>query len=398
MYCINTNFDKPNLQCSTKNRTFELEEIVTNMYLDRLNIVNFKNVADATIDFSHSINALVGLNGAGKTNVVEAVYYLSMCKSSMGLSDRGSVRHGSEFFVVEGSYTDSSERHSTITCTYSLKGKKIVKYNGKEYEKLSEHVGRIPIVIVSPADSFLVSDAADERRRYLNAFISQLDSEYLTAVIRYNHILSERNKLLKNPNTALVADMIDTYDDQLVSFGKVVNEKRKEYIDMLLPSLEKYYRVMCDDREEISLAYYSELNARSFEELLLSARNRDLACQFTTTGVHRDDMVMRIGDRPLKKYGSQGQQKSFLVALKLAQYDIVCRVTGEKPILLLDDVFDKLDAERVSRLIQIVDGDEFGQIFISDCNHSRLTDILKGAARSYSVYDVSGGVITPIQE
>lgn len=368
------------------------------MFLDKLNIVNFKNVADAAISFSRSINALVGLNGAGKTNVVEAVYYLSMCKSSMGLSDRGSVRHGTDFFVLEGSYTDSQERHSTTTCTYSLKGKKIIKYNGKEYEKLSEHVGRIPIVIVSPADSFLVSDAADERRRYLNAFISQLDSEYLAAVVRYNHTLSERNKLLKSTDSRLVEELLDAYDVQLVQLGNVINAKRKEYINMLIPSLEKYYRALSDDREEVSLTYYSELNARPFDELLFAARRRDLVCQFTTTGVHRDDMVMRIGDRPLKKYGSQGQQKSFLVALKLAQYDIVCRTTGEKPILLLDDVFDKLDAERVSRLIRIVDGDEFGQIFISDCNHSRLTDILKGAARSYSVYDVSDGVVTPIQE
>ena len=363
------------------------------MYLERLNIVNFKNVADASAEFSHSINALVGLNGAGKTNVIEAIYYLSMCKSSMGQSDRGSVRHGEDFFVVEGSYTDSSERHSSVTCTYSLRGKKVVKYNGKEYDKLSEHVGRIPIVIVSPADSFLVSDAADERRRYLNAFISQLDAEYLAAIIRYNHALGERNKLLKNSDERLVEELLEAYDAQLVMLGEVVNAKRAEYIDMLVPSLEKYYRILCDDREEISLAYYSELNARPFADLLASARRRDLACQFTTTGVHRDDVVMRIGDRPLKKYGSQGQQKSFLVALKLAQYDVVHKITGDKPILLLDDVFDKLDAGRVSRLLEIVDGDEFGQIFISDCNRDRLVEILDRTAREFAVWNVADGEI-----
>ncbi|MBQ8863235.1 MAG: DNA replication/repair protein RecF [Rikenellaceae bacterium] len=366
------------------------------MYLDRLNIMNFKNIAEANIEFSHSINALVGLNGAGKTNIIEAVYYLSMCKSSMGQSDRGSVRHESDFFVLEGDYTDGRERHNSVTCTYTSKGgKKILKFNGKEYDKLSEHVGRIPVVIVSPADAFLVSDAADERRRYLNAFISQLDSQYLSAIIRYNSVLAERNKLLKNPSSNIVNELLETYDMQLIAHGEVVNAKRKEYIEMLIPSLEKYYRILCDDREEVSLSYASELNDTSFEELLARSRQRDTICQFTTTGVHRDDMVMRIGGMPLKKYGSQGQQKSFLVALKLAQYDIVSRITGEKPILLLDDVFDKLDAGRVARLIEIVNSEEFGQIFISDCNRRRLVDILDKAGRNYSVCHVDNGCVTP---
>ena len=365
------------------------------MHLDRLNILNFKNITEANIEFSRSINALVGLNGAGKTNIIEAVYYLSMCKSSMGLSDRGSVRHNSDFFVLEGGYTDGRERNCSVTCTYTAKGsRKVLKYNGKECERLSEHVGRIPIVIVSPADAFLVSDAADERRRYLNAFISQLDTEYLKAIIHYNSVLAERNKLLKNSDPRIVNELLDTYDMQLIAHGEVVNAKRREYIEMLIPSLEKYYRTLCDDREEVSLTYSSELNERPFEELLAGARQRDSICQFTTTGVHRDDMVMRIGDLPLKKYGSQGQQKSFLIALKLAQYDIVRRVTCEKPILLLDDVFDKLDSGRVARLMDIVNGEEFGQIFVSDCNLRRLVDILDRTGREYAAYHIDCGNIT----
>lgn len=372
-----------------------MKKLTHSMNLDRLNILNFKNISEASIEFSSSINALVGLNGAGKTNIIEAVYYLSMCKSSMGLSDRGSVRHDSDFFVLEGEYTDTRSRHSSVTCTYSAKGsRKVLKFNGKECEKLSEHVGRIPIVIVSPADAFLVSDAADERRRYLNAFISQLDAQYLTAIIRYNTVLAERNKLLKNSDPRIIDELLDTYDMQLIAHGEVVHAKRREYIEMLVPSLEKYYRTLCDDREEVSLTYSSELNDHSFEELLANSRRRDAVCQFTTTGVHRDDMVMRIGGLPLKKYGSQGQQKSFLVALKLAQYDIVSRITGEKPILLLDDVFDKLDSGRVARLMDIVNGEGFGQIFVSDCNRRRLVDILDRAGREYSAYHIEDGCVT----
>lgn len=366
------------------------------MQLDKLNIVNFKNIAAASVDFGSGINALVGSNGAGKTNVIEAVYYLSMCKSSLGLSDRGAIKHGEEFFVADGTYSDSLGKQHTALCSYSSKtAKKVIKFDGKEYERIADHVGRIPVVIVSPADAFLVSDAADERRRYLNSFISQLDAQYLQAIMRYNTILGQRNRLLKQPMGKPMQELLEALDTQLVANGNIVYAKRCETVEQLRPSLQHYYSILSDDSEQVSLSYSSELNSTSFEELLHNARQKDFINQFTTSGVHRDDLIMHIGDRPLKRYGSQGQQKSFLIALKLAQYEVVRQFRNEKPILLLDDLFDKLDARRVARLLQIVRSADFGQIFISDCNGEHLSKLLADGG-TYNMYTVQDGEITQI--
>lgn len=364
------------------------------MELTRLNLVNFKNIESASLDFGQGINALVGLNGAGKTNVIDAIYCLSMCKSSLGQTDRGSIRHGSEGFVVDGKYSDQhGKMHSTLLSFTAKTGKKIIKYDDKEYDRIADHVGKIPVVIVSPTDSFLVNDAADERRRYLNSFISQLDAEYLATVMRYNAVLGERNRLLKQPMGRPMQEILDVLDLQLTSHGNQIHAKREQYIQMLTPSLEKYYALLSHDSEKVTLKYSSELNDTPFEQLLQNARQKDFVNQFTTSGIHRDDMLMRIGDRPLKRYGSQGQQKSFLVALKLAQYEVVESVRNEKPILLLDDLLDKLDSQRVSQLIEIIRGNRFGQSFISDCNATHLKQILD-ASGEYTIFEVSDGTIT----
>ena len=316
------------------------------MFLKKISLLNFKNIEQAELALCRGVNCLVGDNGAGKTNVIDAVYYLSMCKSSLPMTDGQSIRHGADFFLAEGQYLTDGGKSENIVCSFSRKGGKVLKRNGKEYERLSDHVGLVPAVIVSPADSALISDASDERRRYLNAFISQLDRSYLTAVMRYNAVLAERNRLLKN-----------------------------------MPG------------EQVELHYKSELNDRPFGEILLAARQKDLANEFTTSGIHRDDLVLRIGGYPLRKYGSQGQQKSFLIALKLAQYTIVAQEKGEKPILLLDDLFDKLDAGRVEQLIRLVSEDSFGQIVITDCNPTRLRRILDKAGGAYSLFTVENGGI-----
>ena len=263
------------------------------------------------------VNCLVGDNGAGKTNVIDAVYYLSMCKSSLPMTDGQSIRHGADFFLAEGQYLTDGGKSENIVCSFSRKGGKVLKRNGKEYERLSDHVGLVPAVIVSPADSALISDASDERRRYLNAFISQLDRSYLTAVMRYNAVLAERNRLLKNmPDET----MLQIYDMQLVEQGERIHARRREFAERLQPVAAEYYRILSGDREQVELHYKSELNDRPFGEILLAARQKDLANEFTTSGIHRDDLVLRIGGYPLRKYGSQGQQKSFLIALELAQY------------------------------------------------------------------------------
>jgi len=366
------------------------------MYLSSLSLINFKNVQCASQVFSRGINCLVGDNGAGKTNILDAVYYLSMCKSAFGMTDRQCVRHDEDFFMLEGGYVGEGGRRTEIVCSFSCKGGKVVKCGGKQYEKVSEHVGLIPVVVVSPADAFLVSDAAEERRRYLNAAISQLDRDYLQTVIRYNAVLAERNRLLKQPPGALQSELLEVLDMQLVQHGTKIYRRRARYIESLQPLVEKYYGILASDREQVELSYDSDLSKGDFAELLASALQKDLLNQYTGTGVHRDDMAMRIGGRPLKKYGSQGQQKSFLVALKLAQYAVVSERKGEYPLLLLDDLFDKLDAGRVERLIGMVTGPAFGQIFISDCNRERIERILIGCGADYSLFAVENGGVAKI--
>ncbi len=366
------------------------------MFLKKLSVIGFKNIGQAAMEFSSRINCFVGDNGAGKTNVVDAVHYLSMCKSAMTMTDSQSIRHGDEFFVLDGEYLSSAGRKEGIVCSFKRGSGKTLRRNGKEYDKLSDHIGLIPIVIVSPSDSFLVSDAADERRRYLNAFLSQLDKEYLSAIMRYNHVLGERNRLLKSSEGLPSVDLMEVLDMQLCSFGETVHRKRAALIERLAPLVAEYYRVLSDDREQISLQYQSEVTGRSFAEVLEAAREKDRINQFTTSGVHRDDMKMKIGGYPLRKYGSQGQQKSFLIALKLAQYTIVAEEKGEKPILLLDDLFDKLDLQRVEKLIGLVSQEDFGQIFITDCNKLRLEGILERSGQDYALFAVENGEVRAV--
>ena len=358
------------------------------MYLKKIALLNFKNIEQEELTFCPGINCLVGDNGAGKTNIVDAVHYLSMCKSSLQMTDGQSIRHGADFFLVEGQYATDGGKSENVVCSFSRKGGKVLKRNGKEYDRLSDHVGLIPAVIVSPADGALISDAADERRRYLNAFISQLDRAYLSSVMRYNAVLAERNRLLKMQPDEV---MLQIYDRQLVEHGEAIHARRREAAELLQPVVEAYYRTLSGDREQVGLHYRSELNERPFGEILLAARQKDLANEFTTAGIHRDDLVLRIGGYPLRKYGSQGQQKSFLVALKLAQYAIVARSKGERPLLLLDDLFDKLDAGRVEQLIRLVSDETFGQILITDCNPTRLRTILDKAGGEYLLYTVENG-------
>lgn len=360
------------------------------MYLKKLSLLNFKNIAQQELVFRPGINCLVGDNGAGKTNVVDAVHLLSMCRSALQMTDSQSVRHGTDFYLVEGEYLTDAGRREQVVCSYTRRGGKVLKRNGKEYERLSDHVGLLPAVIVSPSDAALICDAADERRRYLNAFISQLDRSYLTAVMRYNAVLAERNRLLKNRPDETV---LEIYDRQMAEHGAVIHARRQEYAGRLRPLVGEFYRLLSGDREQVELIYRSELNDRPFDELLRAARQKDLANEFTTSGLHRDDLVLRIGGYPLRKYGSQGQQKSFLIALKLAQYVLVSEALGERPVLLLDDLFDKLDAGRVEQLIRLVSEDSFGQIVITDCNPTRLRRILDKAGGAYSLFTVENGGI-----
>ncbi len=405
------------------------------MILRRLSLVGFKNIASETFEFPNGLVCLVGENGAGKTNILDGVHYLSMCRSSLGGTDRQALKHGAEFFVLEGEYTADAGHGLKVSCSFAPSttggggGGKKVKADGKEYERFSDHVGVVPVVMVSPADTFLISDAADERRRWLNVFISQLDRGYLQALVRYNAVLAERNRLLKELPSSGRDEILDVLDMQLAAHGDVINARRGEIIERMHPLVAGYYARLSDDREQVEMTYRSEATGRGMAAVLAAGREKDLANGFTTGGVHRDEVVMRIGGDALKRYGSQGQQKSFLVALKLAQCAVVAATTGEKPILLLDDLFDKLDVGRVERLIELVSGGagsenkgvgdeaapstaaneesstatvreestvpavDAGQIFISDCNRARLVRVLQRSGRKYSLFEIENGEI-----
>ncbi|MCD7970469.1 MAG: DNA replication and repair protein RecF [Alistipes sp.] len=362
------------------------------MHLQRLSILGFKNIGEAVVEFPRRINCFVGDNGAGKTNLIDAVHYLSVCRSSLTMSDAQCVNHDSDFFVLDGQYKTDGDRKETVVCSFKKGAGKSLKRNGKEYGKLSEHIGLFPVVIVSPADSFLVTDAAEERRRYMNSFLSQVDRGYLSAAVRYNNILAERNRLLKDDSPK--QDILEILDFQLTEAGNVIHAMRRELADKLAPLTGEFYGELSGDREQVSLEYRSELNDCPFEELLARSAEKDRIMGFTTSGVHRDDLKMKIGGMALRKYGSQGQQKSFLVALKLAQYVLVAQEKGEKPLLLLDDVFDKLDSGRVANLLRLVSGERFGQIFISECSRSRLEKILAGIGEEHSLFTVTNGEVT----
>ncbi len=360
------------------------------MLLEKLSLINFKNLSQTEIKLSGAINCFVGDNGAGKTNILDAIYYLSMSKSAFTMTDGQSVHHGEEFFVAEGNYRSDNGRHEQVNCSFSRKGGKVLKCNGKEYERMADHVGRFPVVMVSPRDGELITDAAEERRRYLNGFISQIDRNYLNAVMRYNAVLAERNRFLK---TSSDEAMLQIYDMQLSEHATRIYEFRRDVVERMRPMVAEYYATLSDDREQVEMVYRSELAEAPMMEVLQRARERDIVNQFTSSGVHRDDVLFGIGGYPLRKYGSQGQQKSFLIALKLAQYRILAEEVGEKPILLLDDLFDKLDMGRVEKLLSLVSGEGFGQICITDCNKHRLETILEHAGKQYALFSVEGGCV-----
>lgn len=361
------------------------------MILDTLSIINFKNIADEQLKLSEQVNCFVGDNGAGKTNILDAVHYLALARSMHTITDAQSVRHSEDAFLLDGRFRRDDGRPEQVVCSYTRRGGKTLKRNGKEYERLSEHVGGFPIVVVSPADSALISDSAEERRKYVNRFISQIDRGYMAQLIRYNTTLQERNRLLKaNPSE----EMLLIYDGMLSASADVLFKRRQEVIAQMRPIVEEYYAMLSDERETIGMEYRSELQNSTLAELLLASRKRDFINEFTTVGVHRDDVLFSIGGYPLRKFGSQGQQKSFLIALKLAEYRLLAERVGDKPILLLDDLFDKLDMRRVSQLLRLVGGDMFGQILITDCNKHRLQRTLSEAGVEYELFHIAEGHAT----
>jgi len=357
------------------------------MYLKKLSLLNFKNITSQTFDFQKKINCFVGNNGIGKTNVLDAIYYLSFTKSYFNSVAIQNIRHGEGFFMIEGDYL-LNDRNEKIVCSLKKGQKKVLKRNDKSYEKFSEHIGQLPLVIISPADRDLVTEGSDTRRKFIDGVISQQNKKYLQDLLSYNKVLSQRNALLKYfaANRTFDALNLSVYDDQLSEYGTRIFEVRKKFLEAFIPIFNQKYQIISGDKEHVNLSYKSHLNDATMPDILKKSLVKDKIIQYTTCGIHKDDLSFDIGDYPIKKFGSQGQQKSYLIALKLAQFEFIKQQSKVTPILLLDDIFDKLDELRVAQIIDLVNNDEFGQIFITDTHVDRTESILKQGDKEYQIF------------
>ncbi|WP_321279055.1 DNA replication/repair protein RecF [Marinifilum fragile] len=364
------------------------------MHLEKLSLINYKNILELELNFSPKINCFIGNNGMGKTNLLDAVYYLSFCKSFFSSTDQHNINHDAQFMVLEGKY-QRKELEEVVYCGVKRGQKKNFKRNKKEYKKLSEHIGLLPIVMVSPADGRLITDGSEERRKYMDSVISQYDRKYLDDLIRYNRVILQRNKLLKDfaAGTKYDEDTLSIWDEQLVHLSADIYKKRKDFLHKLMPVFQEYYSVISQGNEIVSLEYKSQLHEHGMRDLLDNARWKDQVMQYTTVGIHKDDLILNLGKYPIKKMGSQGQKKTYLIALKLAQFEFIKQIASFTPILLLDDIFDKLDSNRVEQIVRLVSEERFGQIFISDTNRDHLDEILSGSALEYQLFVIDNGAI-----
>ncbi len=359
------------------------------MHLQKITLVNFKNFASQTFDFQKKINCFVGNNGVGKTTVLDAIYYLSFAKSYFNPAATQNIKHSEDFFMIEGAY-QINDKSESVVCSLKRGNKKVVKRNGKSYEKFSEHIGYLPLVIISPGDSDLIVEGSDTRRKFMDNVISQSDKLYLQSLIKYNKVLTQRNSLLKYfaANRTFDALNLKVYNEQLESYGNIIFKKRTEFLETFIPILRERYAVISSSKEQVNLIYKTQLDEGSFMELFAQNVERDRILQYTSAGIHKDDLSFEIDGYPIKKFGSQGQQKSYLIALKLAQFDFIKSQSNIKPILLLDDIFDKLDDLRVEQLIKLVNNDEFGQLFISDTHKQRTEDVVKKTNQPYKIFQL----------
>ena len=359
------------------------------MYLKKISLFNYKNFSEANFDFDCKINCFVGKNGIGKTNVLDAIYHLAYGKSYFNPLAVQNIKHGEEFFVIDGEF-EKNERNEQIVCSLKKGQKKILKRNGKQYDKFSDHIGFIPLVIISPADRDLIVEGSETRRKFMDSVISQLNANYLQQLIQYQKILNQRNALLKYfaLNHVFEIDTLSIYNEQLDALGQTIFETRKKFIADFIPIFNKHHQAITGSAETVQLIYESQLFEKNLLKLLEENINKDRALHYTSVGIHKDDLSFEIDHYPIKKFGSQGQQKSFLIALKLAQFEFLKKQSGQKPILLFDDVFDKLDESRVEKIIEMVNNDDFGQLFISDTHAERTEAIVKMTHQSYKIFNL----------
>ncbi len=357
------------------------------MFLKHLSLVNYKNLDSASFEFDTKINCFVGNNGVGKTNVLDSIYHLAFGKSYFNPITSQNINHDADFFVVEGQF-EKSQKEEQILVSAKRGQKKVIKRNNKPYEKFSEHIGFIPTVIISPADRDLIIEGSETRRKFMDGVISQSDNVYLNKLIQYGKINAQRNSLLKYfaANHSFDRDTLEVYNLQLSDLGQYIFEKRKAFLEEFIPIFNKRYADITKNEEQVDISYKSQLFDSSLASLLEANLQKDMALQYTSVGTHKDDLSFEIEGHPIKKFGSQGQQKSFLVALKLAQFDFIKAISKVNPILLLDDIFDKLDEQRVAHIVALVATDQLGQIFISDTHADRTEAVVKSSNQSYKLF------------
>jgi DNA replication and repair protein RecF len=361
------------------------------MHLKKLSLTNFKNYTKADYQFSEKINCFVGNNGVGKTNLLDAIYYLSFCKSYFNPLDNQNIRHMEDFFVIHGVYVRKDDKPEQVQCIQKRSHRKKFLLDKKEYERLADHIGNFPLVMISPYDRDLINEGSEIRRRYVDSVISQFDKFYLDDLINYNKVLTQRNALLKTfaERRSFDATSLEIWNEQMVILGKRIFEKRKEFVDRFVPIFQHYFGFISCGDETVNIEYQSQLSEGDFGALLESSLQKDLAAQYTTFGIHKDDLEFIISGYPVKKYGSQGQQKSFFIAIKLAQFDYTRNIRGFKPVLLLDDIFDKLDDLRVEQLIKLVSENNFGQVFITDTSEERIRKIFDSMKIDHKVFIIT---------
>src|ERR1700744_589657 len=364
------------------------------MYLQQLSVINFKNYTEAELTFNEGVNAFRGNNGAGKTNLLDAIHYLSLCKSYFNPIDSQQIKHGTDFFIINGTF-NKNDKQESIACGVKRNQKKQFKRNKKDYQRLADHIGLFPLVMVSPYDISIIIESSEERRPFIDNVISQTDNRYLDELINYNKVLMNRNALLKRiaDTGRYDPELLSVFDEQLIASGNLIFEKRKAFMESFTEIFNKHYQFISDNAEQVDLVYESQLLQDDFASLLKRNTERDRALERTTAGIHKDELQFAIHGMPMKKFGSQGQQKSFLIALKLAQYSYLYQQKGFKPMLLLDDIFDKLDDKRVTKLMQMVSNHDFGQVFITDTSKEKVTTIFDQIGVEIKVFEVTGGAI-----
>lgn len=363
------------------------------MYLKNIKLSNFKNYGEVEISFSHNVNCFVGNNGVGKTNLLDAIYYLSFTKSYFNSADNQNIKYNESFFAVHGNYVfGDTKEPQHVSCIQKRGQSKQVKYNKKLYSKISEHIGKIPLVMISPYDQDLIQGGSEVRRKFLDGVISQIDNLYLEELLQYQKALEQRNKLLKRFYEDRYFDeaMLQLWDEQLVRLGMPIYEKRNIFLAKFIPIFNKYYAMISAVEEPVLIDYESQLHNETFIDLLRNSWTKDAYTQYTTVGVHKDDLNFKIGEEAfsIKKFGSQGQQKTFVLALKLAQFEYIANNRNLKPILLLDDVFDKLDILRVKQLINLVGSERFGQVFLTDTQQGRVETIFEESPIEHKIFSV----------